>query len=246
MKISKISAAIAAAAMAVSMVAVSASATNWSTATYADNDPTEATIVSTDENKVVFKNNGNEVYVKCLVHLGDLIAPEDFSKIRSATWNVTYDIPADAPAGNGLSGGTYFMGKNSTGYWINADYDDAGNPNWSSGTYTSPDDAKFLMANEYESLTAESELVFMDWTANAGSDVVTNGDVTITVSDLKFFDADGNEIAQLPYAGGSSSAPAADTGAATTAPATGNVPAAVMASVMAVAGVAVVASRKRK
>ena len=39
----------------------------------------------------------------------------------------------------------------------------------------------------------------------------------------------------------------ADTGAATTdAPATGNVPAAVMVSVMAVAGAAVVASRKRK
>lgn len=48
--------------------------------------------------------------------------------------------------------------------------------------------------------------------------------------------------------GGAAPAPAADAGetTTTTAPATGNVPAAVMISVMAVAGAAAVASRKRK
>ena len=87
----------------------------------------------------------------------------------------------------------------------------------------------------------------MDW---SGQDLVANG-ITLTISDLHFYDADGNEIAQKDYSGAADTAvetteaaPAAD--ATTTSTATGNTAAAAIASVMAVAGVAAIAAKKRK
>lgn len=69
--------------------------------------------------------------------------------------------------------------------------------------------------------------------------------MTVTISDLKFFDGDGNELPQKAFAG-AASAPAADNGAATTSATTGNAAVASIAAVMAVAGVAAIAAKKRK
>lgn len=242
MKISKISAVVAAAAVAVSMAAVSASATNWAKASYADNDPNTVKIIATDENKVSFTSTSDGAACKARVTVSDILEAGDIEKVKSATWTVTYEIPEGTAAGNGVGGGTYFGCKNSTQYWISPEYDDDGNAYWANTTYTATDDAKFLLPTEV--LTADSELVFMDWSSH---EAITA--MTISISDLKFFDADGNEIAQKAYEG--AAAPAADTAtpaadSSTTSTATGNVPAAAVAGVMAVAGLAAAAAKKRK
>ena len=243
MKISKISAVVAAAAVAVSMAAVSASATNWANASYADDDPNTVKIISTDENKVSFTSTADGTTCKARITVSELLEAGDIEKVKSASWTVTYDIPEGTAGGNGVGGGTYFGCKNSTGYWISPDeYDDDGVGHWGTGTYTAADDVKFLLPTEV--LTADSELVFMDW---SNHEAITA--MTVSISDLKFFDADGNELAQKAYAGAASSAadtatPAADS--STTSTATGNVPAAAVAGVMAVAGAAAVATKKRK
>ena len=182
---------------------------------------------------------------KLRVVAGDLLEDADLANVKSATWTVTYTIPEGTAAGNGVGGGTYFGCKNSTGYWISPDYDDDGNAYWANTTYTAQDDAKFLLPTD--TLAADSELVFMDW---SNHEAITA--MTVAISDLKFFDADGNEIAQKAYAGAAEAtadttadAPAADT-AATTSTATGNASAAAIVGVMAVAGAAAIAAKKRK
>ena len=238
MKISKISAAIAAAAMAVSMMAVNASATDWSKAGYADNNPDTCVIVSTDENSLTFTAPAGGQQVKARITAGDVLDNPEL--VRSATWTVTYTIADDVP-GCWLGGACYFGCKNSTGWEINADYDEDGNAYFADKVKTVTDEAKFLLPTE--ALAADSELVFMDWSSAADINKIN-----ITISDLKFFDADGNEIPQKPYTG--AAAPAADTApaadGASTPAATGNVPAAAAAAVMAAAGTAAVVSRKRK
>lgn len=243
MKISKISAIVAAAAVAVSMAAVSASATNWANASYADNDPNTVKIIATDENKVSFTSTADGIACKARVTVNELLEAGDIEKVKSATWTVTYDIPEGTPGGSGLGGGTYFGCKNSATYWLSPDvYDDAGVGSWGNTTYSLEDSVKFLLPTEV--LTADSELVFMDWSSHEAM-----SSITVTISDLKFFDADGNEIAQKAYAGAASSVadtatPAADS--STTSTATGNVPAAAIAGVMALAGAAAAAAKKRK
>lgn len=245
MKISKVLAAIAAAATAVSMIAVSTSATNWANASYADDDPNTVKVISTDENKASFTATADGQAAKLRITVGELV--DDPSQIKSATWTVTYDIPEGTAAGNGVGGGTYFGCKNSTGYWISPDvYDDAGVGSWGTTTYTATDEAKFLLPTEV--LAADSELVFMDW---SNHEAITA--MTVSISDLKFFDGDGNEIPQKAFAGAASApaaetaeAPAADNGAATTSATTGNATVASIAAVMAVAGVAAIAAKKRK
>ncbi|MBQ5318313.1 MAG: hypothetical protein J6K17_04410 [Oscillospiraceae bacterium] len=190
MKISKISAVIAAAAMAVSMMAVNASATNWANTSYADNDPNTVKIIATDENKVDFTATANGVAAKARIEAQELL--DDPTAVKSATWKITYTIPEGTAAGNGLGGGCYFGCKNSTGYWLSPDYDEAGNAYWANTTYTLEDSAKFLLGTE--KLEVGSELVFMDWSSH---EAMSN--ITVTISDLKFFDADGNEIAQKAY-----------------------------------------------
>lgn len=246
MKISKIIAAIAAAATTASMIAVSASATNWANASYADDDPNTVKVISTDESKASFTATADGAAAKLRVTINELIDEADIANVKSATWTVTYDIPEGTAAGNGVGGGTYFGIKNSTGYWISPDYDDDGNAYWGSTTYTATDEAKFLLPTEV--LAADSELVFMDWSSH---EAITS--MTVSISDLKFFDGDGNEIAQKAYAGAASTpvvetttdAPAADTAPTTTA-ATGNAAVASIAAVMAVAGAAAIAAKKRK
>ena len=266
MKISKISAVIAAAAMAVSMMAVNASATNWANTSYADNDPNTVKIIATDENKVDFTATANGVAAKARIEAQELL--DDPTAVKSATWKITYTIPEGTAAGNGLGGGCYFGCKNSTGYWLSPDYDEAGNAYWANTTYTLEDSAKFLLGTE--KLEVGSELVFMDWSSH---EAMSN--ITVTISDLKFFDADGNEIAQKAYGASAAeeeapaeeatteeapaeeatteeapaeevveeAAPEAD--ASTEVAATGNVAVASIAAVMALAGAAALVSKKR-
>lgn len=247
MKISKVLAAISAAAMAVSAIAVSASATNWANASYADDDPNTVKVISVDENKASFTATADGTACKLRVTVGDILEDADIANIKSASWTVTYEIPEGTAAGNGVGGGTYFGCKNSTGYWISPDvYDDAGVGSWGTTTYTATDEAKFLLPTEV--LAADSELVFMDWSSH---EAITA--MTVSISDLKFFDGDGNELPQKAFAGAASApaetaetAPAADNGAATTSATTGNTAAASIAAVMAVAGAAAIAAKKRK
>ena len=49
MNMKKIISSVAAVAMAASLMAVAANATNWSAASYADNDPNTVSIISTSE-----------------------------------------------------------------------------------------------------------------------------------------------------------------------------------------------------
>ena len=121
MKISKLSAIVAAAAVAVSMAAVSESATNWANASYADDDPNTVKIISTDENKASFTATADGTACKLRITANELLEAGDIEKVKSATWTVTYDIPEGTAAGNGVGGGTYFGCKNSTGYWISPD-----------------------------------------------------------------------------------------------------------------------------
>ena len=245
MNMKKIISSVAAVAMAASLMAVAAEATNWANASYADDDPSTVNVISTSEDKADFTATADGTTAKLRVSAADLLDDADLANVKSASWTVTYTIPEGTAAGNGVGGGTWFACKNSTGYWISPDYDDDGNAYWANTTYTAQDDVKFLLPTD--TLAADGEIVFMDW---SNHEAITN--MTISISDLKFFDADGNEIAQKAYAGAAEAtaetteeAPAADT-AATTATATGNASAAAIAAVMAAAGVAAVAAKKRK
>ena len=249
MNMKKIISSVAAVAMTASLMAVAANATNWSAASYADDDPNTVSIISTSEDKVEFTATADGTAAKARIVVGDVLDEADAAKVKSASWTVTYTIPEGTAAGNGVGGGTYFGCKNSTGYWISPDYDDDGNAYWANTTYTAEDNVKFLLPTDV--LAADSELVFMDW---SNHEAITA--MTVAISDLKFFDENGNEIAQKAYAGAAEAttddtavtteeAPAADT-AATTATATGNASAAAIAAVMAAAGVAAIAAKKRK
>lgn len=246
MNMKKILSCTAAVAMAASMMSIAADATNWANASYADNDPNTVKVISVDENKAEFTATADGTAAKLRITVGELLEEADIANVKSATWTVTYTIPEGTAAGNGVGGGTYFGIKNSTSYWISPDYDDDGNAYWANTTYTAEDNVKFLLPTDV--LAADSELVFMDW---SNHEAITS--MTVTISDLKFFDADGNEIAQKAFAGAAAPAedtaaaetPAADT-SATTSTATGNVAVAAIAGVMALAGAAAAASRKRK
>lgn len=242
MNMKKILSCTAAMAMAVSMMSIAAGATNWANASYADNDPNTVNILSVDENKADFTATADGTTAKLRITVGELLEDADIANVKSASWTVTYTIPEGTAAGNGVGGGTYFGIKNSTGYWISPDYDDDGNAYWANTTYTAEDNAKFLLPTDV--LAADSELVFMDW---SNHEAITA--MTVSISDLKFFDADGNEIAQKAFAGAAAAAettdaPAAD--ASTTSTATGNVAAASIVGVMALAGAAAIVSKKRK
>ncbi|MGN0586865.1 MAG: hypothetical protein ACI4JF_06220 [Oscillospiraceae bacterium] len=248
MNMKKILSCTAAMAMAVSMMSIAADATNWANASYADEDPNTVKVIAVDENKADFTATADGTTAKLRVSVIDLVDEADIANIKSATWTVTYTIPEGTAAGNGVGGGTWFGVKNSTGYWISPDYDDDGNAYWGSTTYSAEDNAKFLLPTDV--LAADSELVFMDW---SNHEAITN--MTVSISNLKFFDADGNEIAQKAFEGAAApaeEAPAAEvteapaSDAATTSTATGNVAAASIVGVMALAGAAAIASKKRK
>lgn len=247
MKIRNVFSAIAAAAMAATVLsAIPANAADWSKASYADNDPATVDILSYTADSVTFRSTADGTTAKCRITLTDVLAnAEDAAKIKSLSWKVTYDgFTPDMDPGNGVGGGTYAATTNSVSYWISPDYNDDGSAYWSTSSITVEDSAKYLLPSQVP--TADGELVFMDW---SNYNLVSN-DIKVTVSDLKLFDENGNEIAQktgdAPAAAPAvESAPAADT-AATTSTKTGNTAAAAIAAVMAVAGTAAVVSKKRK
>ena len=256
-KISTIAAAIAAAAM----MAMSASATNWATASYADDNPDTVSIISTAENEVVFTQAVDSTAAKCRVTLVNILEnPDDVSKIKSGSWKITYKGLAGTDI-QGVGGGTYCATSNSTSYWVSPTFNEDGTVTWEDEVVCE-DSFKYLLPSHVPTDASTAEFVFMDWSNSA----LANNNVTITISDFKLFDENGNEIAQKAYAGEAAAteeapaeeAPAAEEAAPATteeAPAsdnnvanasTGNASAAVIAGVMGVAAVAAVAAKKRK
>ncbi len=250
MKLKRIFAGIIPAALAVSMMTISAGATNWANASYADDNPDTVKIISTSADKVTFTATADGVAPKCRVSLSDLVAdPADIPNIKSMSWTVTYDgftpdVPAENNGVTGIGGGTYAATTNSVGYWINPEFDDAGAGYWANSSYSAEDSVKYLLPTSVPQGAEGEEMVFMDW---SNFPLVSNN-ITISILNFKIFDADGNEIAQAEYAGGAApaaDAPASDAGTTTSA-GTGNTAAMAIAAVMALAGTAAVISRKRK
>lgn len=259
MKMKKIISCAAAAAMALSMAAVSASAADWSQTGYADDNPDTINIVSTDANGVVAAQVNDGTAVKARITLDQVLAdPADVANIYRGTYKVTYKGLAGSDI-QGVGGGLYAATCNSTTFWVSPEFNDDGTVTWEDEVVVE-DEFKWLLPSQVPEDASQAEFVFMDW---SNSNFVSN-DVTITYSDLHLYDKDGNEIAQKEYSG--EAAPAAEEAPAEEAPAeeapveevapasddvsdsasTGNASAAAIASVMAVAGVAAIAAKKRK
>ncbi len=261
MKMKKIISCAAAAAMALSMAAVSASAADWSQTGYADDNPDTINIVSTDANGVVAAQVNDGTAVKARITLDQILAdPADVANIYRGTYKVTYKGLAGSDI-QGVGGGLYAATCNSTTFWLSPEFNDDGTVTWEDEV-TVEDEFKWLLPSQVPEDASQAEFVFMDW---SNSNFVSN-DVTITYSDLHLFDKDGNEIAQKEYSGAAAAveeeapaeeeaateeaapvedvAPASDDTSASAS--TGNASAAAIASVMAVAGVAAIAAKKRK
>ncbi|MGN0552472.1 MAG: hypothetical protein ACI4I1_03760 [Oscillospiraceae bacterium] len=230
---------IAAAVMAVSALSIAATAADWSKTGYADDDPNTVSIISTDANGVTFTQAVGGGACKARITLVDILAnPEDASKIKSGSWDVTYNGLSSLTGTEigWLGGGTWAATCNSAGFGLSPnETKEDGTTVWED-SQTVSDSFKYLLDTQVPTDAAEAEYVFMDW---SGQDLVANN-ITVTVSNLKFFDADGNEIAQKEYGA------AAATTTETTSTETGNTTAAAIASVMAVAGAAAIAAKKRK
>jgi len=251
MKIKKIVAAFAAAATAVSMMAMSVNASNFANVTYADEDATMATIVSTSADSFTFAPTADGLQFKALLKATDLLAdPSQVGDITKITATVTYDSTAKAPHA-WLGGGLWTNGGAQSDWGVTFGTEDADKNLTYSGPVSADIEVKFLLPTQH--LTADAcSMVFADWSCNAeGNGTLATDGITLTVSNLKFFDKDGNELAQAEFAGSAATsdaavteeAPAAD--ATTDAAATGNTVAAVVAA-MAIAGIAAVATKKRK
>ncbi len=247
MKIKKIFASVAAVAMMATMFSTAASAADWSQAGYADNDPGTVKIISTDANGATF-TQGEAGSCKLRITVDQVLAnPDDAAKIKSATWKMTYSGFTAANDFGWMGGGAYMATTNSAGFGLSPAYTEDGAPDWTSAdaVVSVEDSVKYLLPSSIPA--ADGEFVFMDW---SGVDLVGNG-ITVTVSDLKIFDADGNELAQKAYAGAAEAAVVEESTAApadgnTASAGTGNTAAAAIASVMAVAGAAAIAAKKRK
>lgn len=179
---------------AVSAMAVSVSAADWSQASYADNDPETLKIISQDENGITFTNSETNTDIcKARITLDKVLKnPDDYANIARMEWTVTYNgVTPELVAEVGLSGGAYVTNTNSSGYTIEADeYDENEQGIWKQSTYSTVDG--LTVENPLEK---DGEVVFMDWSfANLGGQ-----GVTVTISDWKIFDSAGNEIEQLAY-----------------------------------------------
>jgi len=172
------------------------SAADWSQASYADNDPNTVKIVASDENSVTFTNSKfNTDICKARITLDKVLKNRaDYANIAKMEWTVTYTGVTPELTADKLSGGTYVTNASSVGYGIESDdYDeDAEKAIWNNNTYTIQD--SYEVPNDTP-LVEDGELVFMDWSF---ADIGSQG-VQVTVSDLKIYDKDGNEIEQLGY-----------------------------------------------
>lgn len=262
MKIKKLMAGVTAIA-AVSALSVTASAADWSKASYADDDPSTVNIISTSADGVTFTASADDSACKARLTLSEILAdPADVSKIYSGSWTVTYDglsVLSGTEIG-WMGGGTYCATGNSAGYGLSPnEWAEDGTAIWED-TQSVEDSFKWLLPSSVPKDAAEAEFVFMDW---SGQPLVTDG-ITVTISNFKLFDKDGNEIAQKAYGGEGAAeaapaaeetaeaapadenadvAPAADSTTANTK--TGNTSAAAIAAVMAVAGAAALVSKKK-
>jgi hypothetical protein len=119
---------------------------------------------------------------------------------------------------------------------------------WEGGTYSAEDgfatpliehELKWLLpTKKYKADAPESYFDILKFAQGAAPDAQN-----VYIDNIEFLDADGNGV---PFAGGAA-APAADAAAdTTTAPATGNAPIAIAAALVVVAGVGMIATRKRK
>lgn len=243
MKIKKIFASVAAVAAA-SALSVSVSAADWAKAGYADDNPATVNILSTDANGATFTATADGEAAKLRITLVDILEnPEDVSKVKSGSWKVTYNGLSSLTGTDvgWLGGGCYCATGNSVGFALAPnDWAEDGTAIWEDSQVLE-DSFKYLLPSSVPTDAESAEFVFMDWSSQ---NLVSNN-ITLTISDLKIFDADGNELPQKSYSGAGAAAPAADT-AATTATATGNASAAAVAGIMAAAGAAALVSRKRK
>jgi len=175
---------------------ISVSAADWSQASYADNDPNTVKIVASDENSVTFTNSKfNTDICKARITLDKVLKNRaDYANIAKMEWTVTYTGVTPELTADKLSGGTYVTNASSVGYGIESDdYDeDAEKAIWNNDTYTIQDSYE---VPDDTPLVEDGELVFMDWSF---ADIGSQG-VQVTVSDLKIYDKDGNEIEQLGY-----------------------------------------------
>lgn len=185
---------IAAVAAAMSIMAGSVSAADWTQTSYADNDPATVKIMSADADSVTFTTSETSTDIcKARITLEKILKnPADYAKIAKMEWTVTYKGVSPAYTGTALAGGTYVTNVNSVGYKINADsVDEAGeHGTWNNSEYTITDSLDVV-----NPLVENGELVFMDWSFND----IGGAGITVTISDLKIFDASGAEIEQLGY-----------------------------------------------
>lgn len=263
-------AAVAAAAAMCAMVSASASAADWSKTGYADDDPNTVNLISTSADGITFTQGTPGGSCKARITYVDVLAnPDDISKVKSGSWDVTY---TGLEALNGtdigwMGGGAYVATCNSAGFGLSpVDYDEDGKPIWED-SQTVQDSFKYLLPSQVPTSAEDAEIVLMDW---SGQDLVANN-ITVTISNFKLFDADGNEIAQKEYSGAAEAAeeaaPAEDAAveetaaeevateetteaapvadATTPVAATGNTAAASIAAVMAVAGAAALISKRK-
>lgn len=195
MKFKRIAAVACAAALA-SVMSISVSAADWSQASYADNDPNTGNVMVADKDFVIFTNTAAITDIaKCRITLDNVIQnPDDAQNIWSMTWKVTYNnITTDFKADSGLAGGAYVFYKNSREYKILPDsYDSEDKGIWGTGAVYTIDDS-WTRTDSDRAPVPEDEIVFMDWSY---ADIAGQG-VTVTISDLKLFDKDGNEIPQI-------------------------------------------------
>ncbi|MDE6592399.1 MAG: hypothetical protein K2K57_04965 [Oscillospiraceae bacterium] len=206
MKIKKLLAGVTAFA-AISALSVSTSAADWSQTGYADDDPSTVNIISTSADGITFTASSDDSACKARITLSEILAdPADVSKVYSGSWTVTYDgLSSISGTEIGwMGGGTYAATCNSAGYGLSPnDWGEDGTAIWED-SQSVEDSFKWLLPSQVPTDAAEAEFVFMDW---SGQPLVSNG-ITVSISNLKLFDKDGNEIAQKAY-GGEASAPAA-------------------------------------
>ncbi|MBQ5311981.1 MAG: hypothetical protein ILP19_08085 [Oscillospiraceae bacterium] len=254
---------IIASAAAVSVMAFLSShacAADWSKTTYADGNPDTCRLISTDENGATWTAGVDGDLAKIMITIGDIVEnEEDIQKIHHGSWNITYNgLSAFSGTDVGwLGGGTYVCTGNSSTYNLSpASWDEDGHAVWDD-TVTVEDTFKWLLPSSVPP-DGTAQLVFMDWS----SQPLASMGVTLTVSDLKLYDKDGNEIPQKAYGASGDSAPAealeapaaqeapSETAivevATTTSTATESSSALPVAGIMAAAAFAAVASRSRK
>ena len=278
MKLKKIVAGIAAAAMTVSaMTAISASAATVSSIDF-ENGDTSFVYFNTDDNQggtvTTESHNGStqlkvtpadcSELLKLWFDLDSIMDRSVATTIKTIELDLTFvSTDADTPMGwvggaIGTAGGFVLGGDNDQGQQ-NPGWSDGA---WDGGAYEAGEEAvvhatkKFLIPMQMYSEEGTNPFFgVMKWAGEV--------DYVLYVDNIVFKDENDNVISfepkfnvggSAPAADAATDAPAADTTASTdapapattTAPATGNVPAAVMLSVMAVAGVAAVATKKRK